>query len=72
MTYLSYIITAITLIGTVANSFQQRWCFYLWIPTNAFWVVYNIIIGEYAQCIIYGVNFITSIIGLIKWSKKDS
>lgn len=69
MTLLSYIITIITLIGTLANSFKKRWCFYIWIPTNLFWVIYNITIHEYQQSILYIVNTITSIIGLIKWSK---
>lgn len=69
MNIISYVITAITLVGTLGNSFQKRWCFYIWIPTNAFWVIYNIAIGQYQQAIIYGVNLITSIIGLIKWKE---
>lgn len=70
MTIITYLITAITLIGTVANSLQKRWCFYIWIPTNLFWVIYNLVIGQYAQAILYTVNTITSIIGLIQWTKK--
>lgn len=66
---MTYIITIITLIGTVANSLQKKWCFYIWIPTNLFWVVYNIIIKQYAQAGLFIANTITSIIGLIKWSK---
>lgn len=61
------IITAITICGTVANAFQKWWCFLIWICTNGFWIAYNIHIGEYQQALIYGVNLITSIIGLIKW-----
>lgn len=72
MEIITYVITLITLIGTVGNSFQKTWCFYIWIPTNLFWVVYNIIIGQYAQAILYTVNTITSIIGLIKWSYKGN
>lgn len=69
MSILSYIITAITLIGTVANSLQKIWCFYIWIPTNLFWAVYNIIIGQYAQAVLYTVNAATSVIGLVRWSR---
>lgn len=72
MNIISYVITAITLIGTLGNSFQKIWCFYIWIPTNLFWVVYNIVIGQYQQAIIYTVNCITSIIGLIKWSEQKN
>lgn len=70
ITIISYLITGITLIGTVANSLQKKWCFYIWIPTNFFWVVYNVAIKQYAQAILYTVNTITSIVGLVQWSKK--
>lgn len=65
---LAYIVTVITLIGTIGNSFQKKWCFYIWIPTNIFWIIYNIIIKQYAQSIVYLINLITSIIGLNKWT----
>ena len=71
MEVISYVITAITLIGTVANSLQKKWCFYIWIPTNLFWVVYNLVIKQEAQSILYMVNTATSIVGLIKWSRKS-
>ena len=29
MTILTYIVTAATMIGTIANSLQKRWCFYV-------------------------------------------
>lgn len=71
-TIISYLITAITLVGTVGNSFQKVWCFYIWIPTNLFWVIYNIVIGQYQQAILYTVNTITSVMGLYNWKKKDN
>ena len=30
MERIAYIITVLSLIGTVANSLQKRWCFYIW------------------------------------------
>ena len=41
MTILTYIVTAATMIGTIANSLQKRWCFYVWAVTNTFWMIYN-------------------------------
>lgn len=61
------IITVITLIGTIGNSFQKSWCFYIWIPTNLFWTIYNLYIGQYQQALLYAVNLVTSIIGLYRW-----
>lgn len=71
MTIVSYVVTVITIIGTVANSFQKWWCFIIWIATNTFWIIYNITIKEYQQAFIYVVNDITSIMGLINWRKKE-
>lgn len=68
---ITLIVTIITLIGTVANSFQKRWCFYIWICTNLFWIGYNLYIFEYFQTVIYVANLITSIIGLIKWKSSE-
>ena len=67
---ISYIVTVLTLVGTVANAFQKSWCFYLWIVTNLFWVVYNFTIQQYQQAIIYIVNTIICVIGIVKWKSK--
>lgn len=67
---ISYIVTVLTLVGTVANAFQKSWCFYLWIVTNLFWVVYNITIQQYQQAIIYSVNTIICVIGIVNWRKN--
>lgn len=70
MNNIAYIVTLASIIGTVANSFQKRWCFYIWLCTNAFWCIYNIINKQYAQALLYLFNFIMAIIGLVKWNKN--
>lgn len=71
MLIISYIVTAITLIGTIANAFKKRWSFIIWICTNVFWMIYNFYIHQPQQAIIYMTNIITSIIGLIYWKKEN-
>lgn len=71
MNNIAYIVTLVSIIGTVANSFQKRWCFYIWLCTNAFWCIYNIINKQYAQALLYLFNFIMAIIGLVKWKAKE-
>lgn len=71
MTVLPYIVTAASIVGTVANSLQKRWCFYVWICTNTFWCVFNVINGSYAQALLYAFNFAMAILGLVKWKKKE-
>ena len=70
--YIAYIITAASIIGTVANSFQKRWCFYIWGITNMFWVIYNTLNGQYAQTLLYVFNFIMCITGILKWRERDN
>ena len=69
MQIISYIITALSIIATVGNAFQKRWCFVVWLFTNAFWIVYDIWIGAYGQAMLYVANFIICVIGLKKWKK---
>ena len=71
MTILTYIVTAATMIGTIANSLQKRWCFYVWAVTNTFWMIYNMTIGQYAQGLIYCLNLILSVVGLVRRKRKD-
>jgi len=70
MTVITYIVTAVTMIGTIANSLQKRWCFYIWAVTNTFWLVYNMVIGQHAQGLIYALNLIMSVVGLVQWKRK--
>lgn len=69
MNLLPYAVTLLAIVGTVANAFQKRWCFGIWLCTNAFWVVFNIIHASYAQAILYTFNFAMAIIGLVRWKK---
>lgn len=71
MNYIAYIVTALSIVGTVANSFQKRWCFVVWAFTNSFWCVFNIINGSYAQAILYAFNLAMAFIGLWKWRKNE-
>ena len=70
MNFIPYIITAASIVGTVANSLQKRWCFYVWLCTNSFWCIYNVANGSYAQALLYAFNFAMAILGLIKWRKN--
>ena len=68
--HIAYLMTAATIVGTVANSFQKRWCFVIWACTNTFWAVYNVLHHQYAQAILYLFNFVMALVGLYKWGCK--
>lgn len=70
MVYIAYTVTLASIVGTVANSFGKRWCFWVWMCTNAFWCVYNTVISQYAQTLLYAFNFVLAIVGLVKWKRN--
>lgn len=67
---IAYVVTAASVIGTVANSFGKRWCFIIWGITNIFWIAYNAAFGSYAQALLYAFNLVMVIIGFIRWGKN--
>lgn len=69
MNYIAFLFTAASIVGTLANSFQKKWCFYIWLCTNSFCCIYNTINAQYAQALLYVFNLATCIIGLYKWRK---
>ena len=71
MQIFSYIVTAVSVAATIANAYQKRWCFAVWLFTNGFWCVYDFIIGAYSQSLLFAAYFIISIIGLKNWGRRE-
>lgn len=72
MHYIAYLVTGASIIGTIANSYQKRWCFYIWLCTNAFWCAYNAVNRQTAQALLYVFNFIMAVVGLIQWRTRKA
>lgn len=70
MKYIAYLVTAASIVGTIANSLQKRWCFYVWAVTNTFWMLYNAYNTPYAQSLLYVFNLVMAVVGLRKWKGK--
>ncbi|SDN14701.1 nicotinamide mononucleotide transporter [Acetanaerobacterium elongatum] len=66
------IITVASLVGSVANAYKKRWCFAIWLVTNASWCIYDCTQGMYTQAILFAVNFIIALLGLINWRKAKT
>ena len=71
MNLFPYIVTIASIVGTVANSFQKRWCFWVWMCTNTFWCIYNAAGGSLAQALLYAFNFAMAAVGLIRWKREE-
>jgi nicotinamide riboside transporter PnuC len=68
MTY-TYIITAASIVGTVANIYRRRFGFVLWFLTDVFWCAYDITIAEYSQAVLWGVYALLAAWGWWRWRK---
>lgn len=69
---ITYIVMAASMVGTIANSCKKRWCFYIWLCTNAFWFVYNFSIGQTAQGLLYTFHFSMAILGVYQWKHNKT
>jgi nicotinamide riboside transporter PnuC len=67
----SWALTAVSLFGTMLNIRLDRRCFYIWSVTNACWMMFNLLIGQYAQAFLYLVNFALAIWGVIEWQRRQ-
>lgn len=67
---ISWIATAVAIIGTIANAHQKRFGFWFWLISNVFWVAFNIYNKMYVQAAVYIFNSAMCIVGLVKWKKN--
>jgi nicotinamide riboside transporter PnuC len=67
----TWLITIASIIGTVANIKKQRWCFYIWVATNALWAIVNLIIGLYSAAFLFTVYTGLAIWGIISWRRQS-
>lgn len=70
MIYIGYVFTVMAVLGTILNSRQSRWGFVLWIVSNGYFIMLNIIAGIYLQALLFVFNLVMAIIGFIVWGKK--
>jgi hypothetical protein len=64
---MTWIIFVLAIVGVVLNIRKHWSCFAIWLITNGFWAVHNLLIGQYAQAVLFGVYFGLSIYGLLAW-----
>lgn len=67
---MSWLIAVIAIIGVVLNARGKWHGFLFWLISNAWWCRHNIIIAEYAQAVVFGVFFVTSLYGIYHWRKS--
>ena len=66
----TWLVTFASIVGTIANIKQRRWCFHVWLVTNLIWMVYDLAIGATAQAALMGVYALLAVWGLREWRPK--
>ena len=68
-----WIITFISLAGTVLNVRKNILCFYLWSVGNIAWLTYDIASGLYSRAVLDVVHLAFAIWGIFAWrEEKDT
>lgn len=66
---LMWLVSGLSLAGTLGNIYKRRWCFWLWLVSNSCWCAYDASIGAWAQSALMLVYAVLAIIGLLQWRK---
>jgi nicotinamide riboside transporter PnuC len=65
-----WVVTGLSILGTVLNIKKVKWCFWIWLFTNLSWCIYDVIIKNYAQAVLFAVYTGLAIYGIVEWSKR--
>lgn len=68
----TWLITIASLIGVIANIYQKRWCFWIWVVTNASWFIIDWQRGLPEQATLFAVYFALAIWGLWQWKTEPA
>lgn len=66
----TWILTTISLCGTVLNIRKNILCFYIWLLGDILWCLFDVIQGTYGRSTLDFVQVILSICGIVAWSKR--
>jgi len=66
-----WLVSAASLVGTVANVYKRRWCFWVWCVTNTVWVAYDLHKGADAQAALMACYAVLAVMGLLKWKEAE-
>jgi nicotinamide riboside transporter PnuC len=67
---IEWVFVALTVIATIANVKKLWWGFALYMATNAYWCVFNLLHGVHSQAVQYAIFFALATWGVWSWRKK--
>lgn len=71
-TILSWVMSAVALMGTILNAEMNIYGFIFWLVSNAYMTIRFAYIGEYAQATLFLIYFLLAIRGIVAWQNKNN
>ena len=62
-----WLVTSASLAATVANIHRKRWCFFVWVVTNALWAAYDVHKIAYPQAALQTIYCGLAMWGIYRW-----
>lgn len=72
MAIISWLTTAICLIGTILNVKKINLCFYLWLIGNILWLCIDVYNGLWSRALLDIVQGILAVWGIIEWRTQKN
>lgn len=67
----TWVITALSLAGTVLNVKKNALCFWIWSVGNTAWLCYDLWVGLYSRAALDTVQLAFAIWGIVAWKNKS-
>lgn len=67
----TWTLTVAATIALIANIKKKRWCFAVWILTNAGLAIINWRLQLYAQSVLFMVQGVFAVWGLVEWGMAE-
>ena len=65
-----WIVTGLSIVGTILNIKRLKCCFIVWLATNFIWCIYDYYIGNFPQAVLFAVYVVLAIWGIYEWYKN--
>jgi hypothetical protein len=64
-------ITVFSIIGTIANIYKKKWCFWIWTFSNMAWIIWDVWSGAYPRVFGDSVYLVLALWGMYSWGKDS-
>lgn len=67
---LLWVLTGLSIVGTLLNIYKRQECFVLWGITNTIWCLHNFKRADFPQATLFAVYVVFALWGLARWAQE--